>query len=339
VLKLINTSTQLVPINLFLGRSAWIPSADAMFVFTTTNAGTIGEVIRAYRDGSWVSMGKLWFNVGAVNFMDAPQDGELLIFATNAVYPLDPITWTANLQKPFTTAVPTSRMSRGLYLRNRAGVLKFYDAVGKGYTTFDNATGADEGFTAVYPSGLNIDLPLKWVRDQVIAVCRGSDIILWDLDTQTAVLTSTFEAAHTVQIDTNYQNLITLRASDGALQVWDLEIEPSTLTSFTATPGLYDRYHTEALSVTLLGDDGEPVAGVEVEWKVETVGAESGAVNAEEVNALSINEGASVLPAKGKITPNVSITNALGVATATYCPPGLDWLSGDQELITTTVRT
>ena len=218
--------------------------------------------------------------------------------------------------------------------------MKFYEALGRNYRRYDVATDALEATIEVFPSGASIFKPLRWAYDQVIGFFRDDGSLrLFDVDSDTLVLDSFIEVSDIVTIDTRYQNVMSIRTSDSILQTYDLAVEPAQFSSFTATPGNYDRYHTEALQITVLGADGEVAPGVQVEWRVEILGAESGSVNTEELGELFLGEGASVSSAKGKITPNVSTTDASGIARATYCPPGLDWVSGDKETITTTVKT
>jgi hypothetical protein len=71
------------------------------------------------------------------------------------------------------------------------------------------------------------------------------------------------------------------------------------------------------MSVIVTGADGELIPNILVDWTVV--------------------ENPGLGPAKGAVSPAQSKTNALGVATTTYCPPGLDWVIGDDELITATV--
>jgi len=315
--------------------AAWIHNSDAMFLRgTPTN---IQEVLRIYRDGTTISLGQMAFSGN--DFTDAiPTDGDVIILIGGVSYELHPITWVTNRQKIFTSSISTPQ--DGVYLRNRAGVMKFYQASGRNYQRFNITTDTLEDTVEVFPSGANITQPVRWVRDQVLAFFRADGSLrLFDVDIDKVILDSFIEVSEIITVDTRYQNIVSIRGSDFVVQTYDLAIQPTKLVNFTATPGNYDRYHTEALAITVQGFNSEPVEGIQVEWRVEILGAESGAANTEELGELFLGEGASVSTAKGKITPNVSLTDASGIARATYCPPGLDWVSGDKETITTTVKT
>ncbi len=315
-------------------KASWIADADAMLLFSPSGFNT--QVFRIYRDGTSISLGVLGFNP---DFTDAiPTEGAFIIKSVGVSYELHPITWVLNKQKVFSTSIATPQ--NGLYLRNRAGVMKFYEGFGRNYRRFDVATDVEEVTVEVFPSGAGIFKPLRWAYDQVIGFFRDDGSLrLWDVDSNTLVLDSFIEVSDIITIDTKYQNIMSITTSGSILQTYALEVEPAQFSNFTATPGNFDRYHTEQLEITVLGADGEVAAGVQVEWRVEILGSESGAVNAEEVNAEAINAGASVSAARGKITPNVSTTDSAGIARATYCPPGVDWVSGADETITITVKT
>ena len=140
-----------------------------------------------------------------------------------------------------------------------------------------------------------------------------------------------------VTVDTENQVVVSIRDSDKTVQVYALEIDPNVFTTLSATPGNYDRYHDEALSITVQGSNGEGIPNIPVQWEVVTIQTGNGGVNEIGVNEVSINAGATVVAAKGKIFPAVSITDSSGIATATYCPPGNDWVLNDQETITAKV--
>jgi hypothetical protein len=340
VLKLLYTSTKTPGTFTGSTRAYWSNGADAMFLHGL--GVSVNVVDKMFLDGTAVTLGNFSSNGDSLDFDHAPETNDLLIqSALRAQWsPLDPISFLADIQKPFTTGITSTEADHGIFLRDRAGVMKYYERFARGYRRYDSLTASLEATVEVYPSGGNVDRDLMWVNDQTILVpVSNGDIYLWDVDTETLILQSTIEAPRLVTVDNVHQNLVSIRLSDGVVQVWKLEVEPATMSALSATPGTYTRYHTEELSVTVLGDDSEPAAGVTVEWTVEILGSESGAANAEEMNQGAINAGASSLPSKGKITPNASTTDSAGIARATYCPPGLDWLSGDEDTITAVVRT
>jgi hypothetical protein len=299
------------------------------------------EARRVYRDGTNIHISQVGGNGNTFNFDQCPEvESGIIVHDTirSASYELHPKTWTPNLQKPFTSSVPVANLDEGLYLRNRAGVMKYYEQYARGYRIRNVSTGSVESTVEIFASGANLSLPFAWVNNQTIAAFRlTGEMSLWDLDTETTLLNSYIEVPHTATIDSKYQTVMSVRNSDKTVQIYALEIEPNTFSALSATPGNYDRYHDEALSITVLGANSEPVPGVEVHWEVVTIQAGNGELNGEAVNVSEINAGATVVAAKGKISPAVSITDSSGIATATYCPPGLDWVSGDQETITAKV--
>jgi WD40 repeat protein len=286
-------------------------------------------------------MGQMTPNGGDVNLDQLPNEGELAIYTSHytGVFKINQITWTPDIQESFTTSIATGNSDQGVYLRNTAGVMKYYEQFGRGYRIRNVSTDAVEATVEVWTSGANVTFPLQWVKNQVLAFMRADGSVrLYDVNTGTVVLDSFVDVPDYFSIDSTYQNLVAVRASDSLLQVYDLAVEPTKLVSYTATPGTYLRYHDEAISITLQGSNNEPVAGAKVEWTLSTIQALDNSVNAQAVNAESVNEGEFEVAPKGKITPNISITDENGVATATYCPPGNDWVSMDQETITAVVR-
>jgi hypothetical protein len=341
VLKKIYESTKTIDVGIgSTTKLYWISSVDAMFTIgTITNAN---EVLRIYRDGSVVRFGQFSFNGDGTDFASAPEFNDLLVLSGSrgGWFPLHEQSWTPNLQKPFTSAVTAANADFSVVLRNRAGVLKHLERFGKGYRVRNIDTDAVEDTVEIYTGGFNLDRGMHWVYDKVILAARSDGkIYLWDTDTKTLLLESNIDVPNAICVDTENQNLMAIRSSDKIVQIYDLAIEPDSISAITATPNNFERYHNEALSVTVLGSNSEPVEGVLVEWSAVTVGPSEGAVNGNEVNSQSVNAGHPVSPSKGKISPSQSFTNAAGVATATYCPPGLDWVSGDQDVITATVRT
>jgi hypothetical protein len=317
----------------------WVDSADALFVQATSLSNR--EVLRVFRDGTTLRFGSFSFNNDGIQFASSSEHNGVLVLSSafGGWYSLHPQTWTPNLQKPFTSAVTSANADHSVVLRNRAGVLKHLERFGKGYRVRNITTDAVEDTVEIYTGGFNLDKRMHWVADQTILAVRSDGAVwLYDTDTKTVLLESHIDAPRETAFDTTNGNIMSVRNSDRILQIYDTVIEPDSMSAISATPGTYTRYHTEALSVTVLGSNSEPIEGVEVEWEVQTTGSSEGAVNGAEVNSLSVNAGAPFVEAKGKISPNISVTNASGIATATYCPPGLDWLSGDKETITAVVR-
>ena len=318
----------------------WIEQLNALVLIgTSVNKH---ETYRIYRDGTALRTGQFSTNGDNMHIDQAPEfDGGLAINSTinwADVFQMHPISSTFNIQKPFSTGITTSFSDDGLYLRNRAGVLKYYEKFGRGYRRRDAATETLEATVEVYASGVNLDQPIMWAGDQRIACFREDDVAIYDVDAEETILVSIIDTPFRACIDVKNQNVVSIRDSDKIIQVYDLSIEPASISAVTGSPGLFDRYTTETVSVTVLGSNSEPVVGQAVEWEVATITGVGSAVNTHVVNEFDVNHGAENAPAKGKISPNVSYTNASGIATATYCPPGLDWVSMDQETIFATVK-
>lgn len=291
----------------------WSANSDAMFYFGNSPKN---ESRRVYRDGSNIHISQVGTNGNTFLFDQAPEvDSGVVVYDTirGLSYELHPKTWTPNLQKPFTSNIDLTFLNEGLYLRNQSGVVKYYEQFARGYRVRNITTDTIEDTVEVFASAPNITLPMAWVNNQTVAFFRlTGEVSLWDLNSKTTLLNSFIEAPHTAAIDHTYQTVVSVRNSDKTTQVYALEIEPDSFSALSATPGNYERYHGETLSITVLGADGELIPNVEVHWSLQ-VGA------------------------KGMITPAVSLTNAVGVATASYCPPGLDWMTGDEETITAKV--
>jgi hypothetical protein len=338
VLKLLYQGTETVDTTGISSYGYWSPAADAMFFLSTSPTK---EARRVYRDGTNIHISQISTNAGTIRLDQAPEaESGIVVYDSvrGGVFELHPNTWTPNIQKEWTTGITVTDLAEGVFLRNRAGVMKYYQQFARGYKILNFDTGTLEKTVEIFPSGANLLHPLMWVNNQTIAAFRSTgEMALWDVDTETMLLNSYIDAPHNAAIDTDNQLVVSIRDSDKTVQVYALEIEPNTFSAISATPGNYDRYHDEALSITVLGADSEPVPGVEVHWEVVTIQAGNGDVNGEELNAIAINAGATVVAAKGKISPAISITDASGIATATYCPPGNDWVSGDQETITAKV--
>jgi hypothetical protein len=338
VLKLLYQGTETV---IHTGPSSygyWSPAADAMFYLSTSPKN---ESRRVYRDGTNIHLSQISTNGDTVVIDQAPEvDSGLVVYSQGQTehYEMNPKTWTPNFQKIFPVNIAQANLGEGIFLRNRAGVMKYYEQFARGYRVRNITTDAVEDTVEIFAAGANLLMPLQWVSGQTIAAFRDTgEMSLWDTDTKTTLLNSFIDVPHNAAVDSVNQTVVSIRDSDKTVQVYDLAIEPNKFSVLTATPGNYDRYHDEALSITVLGSNNEPVEGVDVHWELFTIVAGRGEVNGAAVNVAGVNAGASVVSAKGKISPAVSTTNSAGVATATYCPPGDDWISGDQETITAKV--
>lgn len=291
-----------------------------MFVYGL--ASQINSMARVYRDGTTTTMGQVALNGDTILFDQAPADGEVILntLTWSDSNQLNPTTLTPDLNKPFTTAVTRTNLGSGVYLRNRSGVMKYYEREGRGYRVRNIATEAIEDTVSVWSSGLNVDRAIQFVNNQTLAFFRSDGSVrLYDTDTKTVVLDSFIDAPALVTVDQQYQTVVSIRASDNTVQIYELAVQPTQMVNFTASPGTYLRYQGEEISITVQGSNSEPAEGVKVEWSLLGVDMPDG------------------IDIRGMITPNISITDSDGKATATYCPPGLDWTMGFQEKIIATV--
>lgn len=313
----------------------WIPNSDAMFITLTTESM---QSVRVYRDGTEVHISRV-SNTESLKYDQAPEYNGLIIHRTSGLaYQLHPMTWTINLQKPFVTGVAFSVTGNGVYLRNRDGVMKYYARFARGYRIYDVSTGVLESTVEVFASGVNIENPIQWVKDQILAFFRDSgEVALWDVDAGELVLSSFIDAPSIAVVDQQYQNIVSVRNSDKIVQVWDLQVEPDHFSALSADPGNYLRYNKEELSITVLGDQDEPVANTEVIWSLKAYIPTGAAVNEQAVNEGNVGGGSTVSAPLGKLSPTISLTDENGVARVMYCPPGNDWVSGMQEIITARV--
>jgi hypothetical protein len=182
------------------------------------------------------------------------------------------------------------------------------------------AAGTSDGDTVIFPAGPDIldFAPMLMGGNLIGFKSPGTGRIkVFDWNTKLVVLDSVITAFDACAFDSKNRLFLSIRSSDTLMQVWSENIEPSAVSTPVATPGSSLRYLAETISVTVTGSDGELIPNVLVDWTVV--------------------ENPGLGPAKGKMSPIQSKTNVAGVATSVYCPPGLDWVTGDDELITATV--
>ena len=319
----------------------WMSSVEAMLVLNTSISK---EVKRVFRDGSSVHIA---VDTATPVYDQAPDFGGVVQHsnAYTASYQLDARTWIPDFSKPFVSEIGGATKTvisagGGLFLINRSGAIKYYQRSGQGYKRYDSVTGALEATTTVFTSGTSPIRSLQWLENQTVVFTRNDGSLkVYDLSTDTTLLSSTIDAPTRVAVDTKYKNIVAIRASDLTTQVYDIAVQPTTFSALSATPGTYLRYYKEDLSITVLGADGDVAAGVDVVWGLKAIVPVDGAVDAGVVDGAALGGGVTYTDPLGKITPKVSTTDANGVATATYCPPGNDWVSGVQEVITAKVFT
>jgi hypothetical protein len=301
-----------------------MPSIDA---FHGLQMSADLDIIRkVYRDGTLVQMGTNGSNSELMHYSATVDATEMILWsdARSAAYAIHPISWTFDFTKPLTTAIGAADWTNdAVFWREADGTLKYIRTIGvNSARQFDNATGTNEGDTVIFSGGGDlIDYaPILMGGNNIGFISPGTGHIrVYDWVTKVIVLDSYIDPCDALAYDRKNRNFVSIRTSDQLVQVWSENIVPFAVSTPVATPGSSLRYLAETMSVTVTGEDSELIEGVLVDWTVV--------------------ENPGLGPAKGKMDPAQSKTNALGVATSVYCPPGLDWVIGDDELITATVTT
>jgi hypothetical protein len=305
------TTTQLV----------YMPSIDAFHAINMT--AELNIVRRVYRDGTLTQMGTNGSSSEAMHYAATVDPCEMLLWSDPRVqaYAIHPISWTFDFTKPFTTAIATGDWSNdSVFWREPDGTLKYIKITGvQSAKQLDSATGADEGNTQIFSGGDLIDHAPMLMGGNLIGFKAPNTgrIKVLNWVTKEVVLDSFITIFAACAFDLKNRLFVSIRDSDDRMQVWSEEIEPAAVSNPVGTPGSDQRYLAETMSVIVTGSNGELIPNVLVDWTVV--------------------ENPGLGPAKGKMSPIQSVTNAAGVATSVYCPPGLDWVIGDDELITATV--
>lgn len=283
-------------------------------------------VRRVYRDGTMVQMGTNGANAEQMHYSATVDPEEMWLWSDTraAAYAIHPISWTFDFTKLLTSAIASGDWSNeAVFWREPDGTQKYIRNQGtKSVRQFDVAAGTSDGDTIIFPSGPDIidRGPILMGGNDIAFLSRVTGrIIVIDWVTKVTKLDSYIEVFAACSFDRVNRNFVSIRDSDDRIQVWEENIEPTAVSTPVASPGSSLRYLAETMSVIVTGADGELVANALVDWTVV--------------------ENPGLGPAKGKMDPVQSKTNAAGVATSVYCPPGLDWVIGDDELITATVTT
>lgn len=334
MLKLLYTSQQTVP-NLTSSSTAyWHPPSDSLFVSGIAGNGSQ----RVYRDGSTHHVSRVSTNGDVLRFDHAPTAPSHIAVHSQARggwFQLHALLWTPDFQRPIASALTQTQLGGGAAFRNRAGVMKYYRPSGRGYTVRDVATGVLEDTVEIFPSGSNIHSRLHWVRDQLILVLRDDNIRIWDTAAHTTVLDSFVETPRLMAFDPVNQNILTIRQSDNRVQVWALEVQPFQFGNLQANPGEYLRFQKEDLSIQVLGEQGEPCAGIDVYWLLtqSAFQLQGDAINSSPINTESLGGSFTAVPTQGEMHPIVSRSDEQGLAETVYCPPGPEWVPDYNELI------
>jgi hypothetical protein len=281
-------------------------------------------VRRVYRDGTMIEMGTNGANAETMHYSATLDPEEMWLWSDTraTAYAIHPISWTFDFSKPLTSGIVSGDWSNeAVFWREPDGTQKYIRNQGtKSVRQFDVLTGADEGDTVIFASGPDIidRGPILMGGNDIAFLSPGTGrIIVIDWVTKVTKLDSFITAFAACAFDRNNRNFVSIRDSDDRIQVWEENIEPSAVSTPVASPGSSLRYLAETMSVIVTGADGELIPNVLVDWTVV--------------------ENPGLGPSKGSMNPAQSKTNVLGVATSVYCPPGLDWVTGDDELITATV--
>ena len=320
MLRLVYTGTKAVTTHAQM-QLAYMPSIDA-FHGLQMDAGQ--DIIRkVHRDGTLIQMGTNGSNAELMSYSATVDTGEMILWSNTrlASFEIHPISWTFNFDKPYVTGIGIADWTNdAVFWREPDGTLKYIRIIGtKSARQFDAITGANEGDEVIFSGSDVIDHAPMLMGGNLIGFKSDSTgrIKVLDWDTKAVVLDSFITLFDACAFDIPNRLFVSIRSSDTFMQVWEENIEPSVVSTPIATPGSSLRYLAETMSVIVTGSNGEVIPNVLVDWTVV--------------------ENPGLGPAKGTVSPIQSKTNALGVATTTYCPPGLDWASGDDELITATV--
>ncbi len=321
MLRLLYTSTKVAD-STTTSQLTFMPSINA---FHGLNLDVGLDIIRrVYRDGTMVQMGTNGANAENMHYAATDGPEEMWLWSDTRVkaFAIHPISWTFDFTKQLTSAIALADWNNdSVFWHEPDGTHKYIKNSGsKNAKQFDVLTGADEGDTVIFPVGGDI-------MDTAPILMGGNDIaflspttgriIVVDWVTKVVKLDSFIEVFINCAFDTVNRTFVSIRASDDRIQLWSEEIEPDAVSNPVATPNSELRYLAETMSVIVTGADGELIPNVLVDWTVV--------------------ENPGMGASKGSMNPAQSRTNAAGVATSVYCPPGLDWVTGDDELITATV--
>lgn len=304
-----------------------MPGNDNIILYSGTS------YYRLFRDGTSVELGRWWWSGSDADIDQAPLDGELVMTWAGVTYYIDPKTHLINWNRVFDTGTLGVTLGKGVFLRNRAGVMKYYEDNLTSLKRWDVATNTDEGSVLTIPGISGSSTDLHWAGDQILMAGRTTgEIVLVDLDTFEILLSSEIDPFTNAVYDTEFDNVISLQA-DGTIKVWDSALQPAALSAIALDPASVERYHAVSLEVTVTGSNGELVADVPVSWLAGPIVPVNNSVNSFSINTKAVNAGSTIGVSKGQILPAVSLTDSLGIARATYCPPGLDWVIAEDELI------
>ena len=335
MLKHIYTSTKTISGSL-TGNMFFISAHDCIWAYGVTSARKLDRI---YRDGTVVAMGEaFWLNaIHITSIGDKVVLGLGNIVSNNQLYNYDPISWTTDLNNPLGPIFGSFVNGDGVIIPNREGVLKIYTPYITGYRRWDLDTRVLEDTVSGVLTG-NVTAQLQWLQDQQIVAWNKTtgELAVWDVDAQAPRLRSFTNPGSHIVVDRTHGNVITINASRQT-EVYELAVAASAVSALSFSPGNFDRYHGESVSVTITGSNGELVVDQDIEWTLALLPADTVAVNSETLNTFSVDAAATHPPAKGCIHPQFTKTDAAGIARATYCPPGNDWVINEREVVSAKV--
>lgn len=339
MLRLLYTSSQTVTLTHANPRIFYVPNSDAIYLASPiTNSNRYHKL---YRDGTDLDIGDnaRIFQTVYYDNIDTKEGVVVRIEGTGLGHIIDPITWVADFNNSIGDALSDVQIeNQGLFIRLDSGIVNYLKPASDTYIRYDASTASQLG-TVIIKTGANID-SLHYAIDQTIVAFdyTTGDVFFFDIRNEQLLLETTIEVPKTACYDTKYQNVISIRDSDKKVQVYDSTPEPFKISNLSANPGEYKRYQREDVSIIVLGSDDEPVADVDVKWEVFSLTSSGNPINTFDIDEEEINKGSEYGDPLGKITPLFTKTNASGVASAIYCPPGNTFSTGTQEVIVPTVK-
>lgn len=312
----------------------YIPNADAFYLVDNGK-----EINRVYRDGTSLRFGDHFFFSSVYSFNIDTQDGVVIGFTgDNSTWFIDRLTWAADLTRNIVSNLGILNLRRGVFITDYSGSLKYYRPNITGYERYDVVTGVLEVTINNILTGSTDSI--HFMKNQQVCLFDYStgQTVFYDVFTQSVILDTVIEPCAAVAFDTTYQNVTSIRLSDNRVQTYESKPRIAKLSALTFVPGNFKRYVKESISVIVQGSVNEPIPDVDIQWDVFKVLNASNSINSTEINSVEILTGSSFLPSKGQLTPKFGVTDQNGVATANYCPPGLDWILNDTEVIIPKVK-
>ena len=283
------------------------PRLDCAFYITS---GTSGGLYKIFRSGHAVRVhiANSWYTGYDVDYdlfytIDFPSS-----LGANKYF--EPLSMLINRghNSRMTSAAITNRevdsvVWRGEYYAIAGTTIYVYSLSGSLLRSF-SVTGTLTGFSGdrvfISPSGI-----LVAIDANNTALTKGH-VRFYDLTLGTNLYESTFDVAKAVFVDTQHENIWTINNSTSKMQVWSYQVAPQNFSAITMGSNR-SRYREDALSVTLRGGNNEPAPYWVVKWTLST--------------------------SEGHLVETYTETGLDGIATNTYCGPGVDDYVGGTQVI------